>query len=466
MEKLVPEGKLSPAMFAYRYLGMTLYPWQMEAVEACRHRRAEVAVVAANGSGKTAAVTVVLLLWWLYAFPKGRCAVTSGSWQQLENQLWPALRVHEHLFSTMLGWTFNDTEVRTPQGGFITAFSTKDPGRAEGYHENVAAGAPLMVMVDEAKSVPEPIFDAMNRCTPTVRIMTSSPGVDSGTFYRAFNEDMAAWHTVEVDAWMCPHIPPERIARAQRIYGPDYERNPIYRSMIMGKFTTGEDSNMIPRRYVEEALMHRPAQRHGDKFAAVDWAAGGDETVLAMRCGNALRIVYKDRERDTVRSSNKVVALCREHGVEPWNSWGDVCGMGIAIMQAARDRSEWRFREFNGGQAAGDADHFVNLNAEAWFYFRQSLERGEVCFPDGLDQETVKQLTDRKMQWDKKGRYVLEAKSDMAARGVHSPDRADALVMAWWAGRFASYYDEPRVELPRVQREYVPVDDWDAHVVL
>lgn len=466
MERLVPEGKLSPAMFAYRYLGMTLYPWQMEAVEACRHRRAEVAVVAANGSGKTAAVNVVLLLWWLYAFPKGRCAVTSGSWQQLENQLWPALRVHEHLFATLLGWTFNDTEIRTPQGGFITAFSTKDPGRAEGYHENVAAGAPLMVMVDEAKSVPEPIFDAMNRCTPTVRIMTSSPGQDAGTFFRAFNEDRAAWHTVEVDAWMCPHIPPERIARAQRIYGPDYERNPIYRSMIMGKFTTGEDSNMIPRRYVEEALMHRPAQRHGDRFAAVDWAAGGDETVLAMRTGNQLRLVYKDRERDTVRSSNMVVSLCREHGVEPWNSWGDVCGLGIAIMQAAKERSDWHFREFNGGAPATDAEHFVNLNAEAWFFFRQSLERGEICFPDGLDAETVKQLTDRKMMWDKKGRYVLEAKSDMAARGVHSPDRADALIMAWWVGRFASYHDEPKVELPRVPMEYVPVDGWDTSVVL
>ena len=108
----------------------------------------------------------------------------------------------------------------------------------------------------------------------------------------------------------------------------------------------------------------------------------------------------------------------------------------------------------------------MNLNAEAWFFFRQSLERGEVCFPDGLDAETVKQLCDRRMQWDRKGRYVLESKADMAARGVHSPDRADALVMAWWAGRFASYYDEPVPAVEPVAREYVPVDDWDAQVVL
>jgi len=167
-----------------------------------------------------------------------------------------------------------------------------------------------------------------------------------------------------------------------------------------------------------------------------------------------------------VRSCNRVVALCREYGVEPWNAWGDVCGMGIAIMQAARERSDWRFREFNGGAAAGDAEHFVNLNAEAWFFFRQCLERGEVCFPDGLDGETVRQLCNRRLEWDKRGRYSLESKSDMAARGVHSPDRADALVMAWWAGRFASYYDEPAVEVVPVPLEYVPVDDWDANVVL
>jgi hypothetical protein len=37
----------------------------------------------------------------------------------------------------------------------------------------------------------------------------------------------------------------------------------------------------------------------------------------------------------------------------------------------------------------------------------------------------------------------LEKKDDMKERGLTSPDRADALVMAWYGGRFTNYDDTP-----------------------
>lgn len=449
-------GALSPAAFAYRWLGLKLYPWQAEVVEACSFEHAHVALVAANGSGKTAAVNTVLLLWWLYAYPRGRAVVTSGSWEQIKSQLWPSLLVYAGLFSRMLGWQFNTEEVRTPQGGFIRPFSTVQPKRAEGHHEKPAINSPMLIMVDEAKGIEEGIYDALNRCTPTCYLLTSSPGRASGTFYEAFRRNRGLYHTVRVSAFDCPHVSPERIARAQVLYGPDYENHPIYRSMILGDFTEGDDAAIVPRRLVEDALAHRPAARDGRAYTAVDWAAGGDETVMAERRGNQLRILYKDRERDTVKAAARVVGECKRRGVAAEYSFGDVCGLGVGIMQAARAMHGWRFREFNGGAPATDA-HYCNLNIQAWYYFRQSLERGEVCFTDGLDDETVDQLSDRLLEWDAKGRLRCESKEDMARRGVHSPDRADALVMAWWAGRFMEYYDTPPVTPPAPRRlEYIP----------
>jgi hypothetical protein len=32
-------------------------------------------------------------------------------------------------------WTFNEAEIRRPEGGFIVGVSVDDAGRAEGYHE-------------------------------------------------------------------------------------------------------------------------------------------------------------------------------------------------------------------------------------------------------------------------------------------------------------------------------------------
>jgi hypothetical protein len=216
--------------------------------------------------------------------------------------------------------------------------------------------------------------------------------------------------------------------------------------MVLGEFSEGEEAMMIPRYLVERALVHPCKARAGTRTAAVDWAAGGDETVLAERNGNQLRILWKDREKDTVKAAQRVVAECKRRGIEQGRAWGDVCGIGLSIMQSAQHYEKWRFKPFNGGDRVPDATkqkQFLNLNAYAWHLLRQALERGEVCFPDGLDDTTVDQLCDRFMEWNNKGLIMLEKKEDMKERGLKSPDRADALVMAWYGGRFSAYEDTP-----------------------
>lgn len=429
---------MTPNEFAALVLGLDLYEWQDEACYFSVKGKRRMALVAANGSGKTACVNVVLLLWFLYTFPKGLAMVTSGSWNQLKTQLWPNLEMHREKFPD---WRWGAEQITSPQGGFIRAYSTTQPGRAEGHHEHLPE-RPVMLMVDEAKSVPEPIYEALSRCTPTYYILTSSPGQPSGTFFDAFRRTRKLYHSVHVDAYACPHIPKWKIDLAKQLYGPEPEKHPIFRSMIMGEFTEGDEAMIIPRYLVQQALMHKPAERPGERYAAVDWAAGGDETVLAERHGNMLRILWKDREKDTVKASTRVVAECRSRGIDESQVWGDVCGLGIGIMQAARHYQDFYFKAFNGGEKS-KTEHYVNLNIEAWHYFRQSLERGEVCFPQGLDEETIDQLCNRYLEWNDKGCLKCESKKDMAARGLKSPDRADALVMAWWVGRFMSYDDEP-----------------------
>lgn len=439
---------VSPAIFAEAVLGLRLYPWQAEAVEAVGMRR-WTALVAANGSGKTACVNVVLLLWFLYMYPRGIAMVTSGSWRQLKTQLWPNLEMHRALFPQ---WDWGAERIRTPQGGFIAAYSTTDPGKAEGHHEHLPE-RPVMLMVDEAKSVPESIFQALSRCTPTYYVLTSSPGAPSGTFYRAFRTERSLYHTVRATAFACPHIKADKIERARVLYGPNYDEHPVYRSMILAEFAEGEEGVIIPRRLIEQALEHKPERREGEKYAGVDWAAGGDETTLAIRDGNAVRLVWHARVKDTVAAAESVVGRLRAYGVQEGMAWGDACGIGLGIIQAAGAMHGYRMRLFDGGQPADDNKHFANLNIEAWHYFRQSLERGEVCFADGLDEETITQLSDRYLSWKADGRLRCESKDDMKARGVHSPDRADAIVMAWWAGRHMLYRGEdgtlpPRFRIP------------------
>ncbi len=158
-------------MFANVVLGVTsIYDWQGEAMEAVG-QGLPTALLAANASGKTKRVIAPLLLWLLFSFPKAVGKMTSGSWQQIQEQLLPALNEFKPRLAS-LGWNWLDGWIESSQGGFISVFSTDQPGRAEGFHGTPEA--PLMYIIDEAKSVDDGIFAAADRCTAQYRLIASS----------------------------------------------------------------------------------------------------------------------------------------------------------------------------------------------------------------------------------------------------------------------------------------------------
>jgi hypothetical protein len=74
------------------------------------------------------------------------------------------------------------------------------------------------------------------------------------------------------------------------------------------------------------------------------------------------------------------------------------------------------------------AHRFVNLKACFYQTLADAFERDQV---QGLiDEETIGQLSGLLYELDSQGRIRIEAKEKARARGVPSPDRADALMLA------------------------------------
>ena len=94
---------MTPTEFCVRVLGIVPYLWQCEAMESVAMEQ-PTSVVAANGSGKTARLVAPLVLWFLHEFPRGQCIFTSGSWMQIEKQLWGAVKVYQHRFPHWRWW--------------------------------------------------------------------------------------------------------------------------------------------------------------------------------------------------------------------------------------------------------------------------------------------------------------------------------------------------------------------------
>src|ERR1700677_773514 len=162
---------------------LPLYHWQEEVLswfDTWPRGRVKGALCTPNGAGKSERVVASLALWWLAVHPRGKVVITTRDSKQLDNQVFPAIRRHEGKFP---GWKFVNRHITTPTGGRVVLFTTDEPGRAEGWHKEDDALGPLLIIVDEAKSVPDLIFQAIDRCTYNALLYVSSPGLKTGRFY-------------------------------------------------------------------------------------------------------------------------------------------------------------------------------------------------------------------------------------------------------------------------------------------
>jgi len=427
---------MSPAVFAVEVLGERgLYDWQVEALEAVWLQDKGLgfpqiaALAAANGSGKTAKVVAILVLWFLGRYPKGQAIITSGSFRQVEKQLWPALRVYRHKFPA---WNFLQCELRTDQGGFAIGFSTDDPGRAEGWHPKEGPDVdPVLIVVDEAKTVPDAVFDAFDRCTRRFELWVSSPGKPWGRFFSAFHALARYFYTRKVRSDECPHIDPAKRERDKEKYGED---SALFRSMHLAEFTEDEENLVASPEALAKALDGQaPAQMGGEVVAFCDFAAGRDENVLAVRRGNSVRIVKAWRETDTVQACRQFVELFKAEGLSAGQIWGDADGLGHAFCDMLAEL-KWPIQRFHGGTPSTEPETYRNTIAEVWITAVRDLERGRIHVGQ-LDPVTFRQITTRKVEWAENSSLRLESKEKMRAQGKASPDRADALLGAIACGR-------------------------------
>lgn len=236
--------------FASQRLEFDLYPWQSASLmpfDRASIEMVQVSLATPNGSGKSAVVITALVLGWLFVYPKGRVVLTTADGKQLDGQVMPAIESHRAKFPA---WKFIEREVHTPTGGSFVAFTTDDAGRAEGWHKLNDEEGPLLIIVDEAKSVPEDIFSAIDRCTYNAIMLCSSPGKMNGTFYESQTNPELGYTTLAVGLKDCPHIGQDKIDRIIRKWGPN---SPFTRSALHGEFIEIFDGDPVYYAYSAEA---------------------------------------------------------------------------------------------------------------------------------------------------------------------------------------------------------------------
>lgn len=416
----------TPAGFAQAFLGISLYPKQIKILNSFLKPHARVTTKTCNESGKTSVCIAPLILWHMTAFPFGMTVSTSGSWLQVTHQLVPRLQQFSHKFPKH---TFNQMDILRGKRAVWTGFSTNQPGRAEGFHGDKEREGPLMALADEAKTIPDTIFQAFDdRVNPDRYGMFSSPGWAEGEFYRSFNQSAGVYTDhFSITAEECPHITKESIERRIKKYGINH---PLVRSMIFAEFMELVEAALLSSSDVINCWANPPKRIGTERVCAIDWGGGVAENVVAFRQGNKVDIVDAWVEGNTHAAVGKVMRILKElqrsTGLRPEESWGDADGMGKPLNDHIRALG-WNINDFHGGLEAVD-QHHVNRITELWHTGAAKIKERKFIIPEDADLQS--QMCNRKQVPASKGRLAIESKDDMRDRGVDSPDRADAVFVA------------------------------------
>jgi len=408
----------TPIWFAREVLKQEPYEWQERVLWDVAMAEQPVALRAANGSGKTQCVAAPLILWHCAVFPESQVVSTAGVFRQVKEQLWNCLRSHRDKLGP--GWSINQVDLTAPNGSRALGFSTDDPGKFEGWHNDN-----LFMICDEAKSIPDEIFMAIERCQPKRLLLMSSAGSTTGEFASAFSTRKKYYSKHTVTSYDCPHLGSDWIAGQIEKWGRNH---PLVRSMIFSEFIDdGGIGYVVPRPSIVDCLENPPKHEDGAPLVFIDWAAGRDENVMAIVRGNQLKELICWRDKDTMAAASRAMSEINRYNVPHDRVWADDGGLGHPINDALASAGVPVRRVLNNARSF-DPDHYQNLGSELWYSAARLIENKEVILLN--DETLIEQMASRRSTFSAQGKLGLESKIDLRVRGLSSPDRADAALSA------------------------------------
>lgn len=428
----------------------TLYPWQVEigeqfgSVKPTSKEPYKFVLCAANGSGKDAFVITPFSLWFICCKIKSLVIITSSSGSQLTTQTEKyiaalAHKVNAYTSENMGGPILKIRQRRitcTLSHSEIIMFATDEAAKAEGFHPT-EANTEMAIIVNEAKSVQPEIYTALRKCTGfNYWIDVSTPGEPRGDFY---NHWMSWPNKRRVTYYDClkhqSSVEFEEDKRELREHDAHFLSKWLAEfAFVGGKYVVNQDHLKNLRNNIKGGLVQY-VNLNNEIRIGIDIAlsSNGDETVISAFRGNKQTHLITYRIKDAtllapainrdLLDKIKIKQTCD-------NIYVDDGGVGRGVIDILK-RDGWIniHRVLNQSQAK-NVKMFKNRGAEIWYKFSKLIEQKCLLLLD--DNKLYEQIAGRKYHETASGldKLLLESKRAMISKGLPSPDRADATVLA------------------------------------
>jgi len=283
-----------------------------------------------------------------------------------------------------------------------------------------------IVIVDESALIPDNMYSKILRMIGGVengKIVQLGNPFQSGHFQRAFTSPR--YQSLTIDYHQA--IKEGRIS-ADFVQEAREEMSSMDFTIFYDcQFPSGgaEDS-LIPYEWIKKAINRNVI---GDESqVGVDVARfGRDRSVYIYRRGYEVTRIAENTKVDTMSLVGWLRNLLDED--DPDNIAVDVIGIGAGVCDRL-DELGYKVTEVNVGESPDDKDKYFNLRAEVFWSLRELFKKDLIGIPN--DSSLVQELTDLRYKYSSEKKIRIEAKEDMKKRIGRSPDKADALALAFF----------------------------------
>jgi hypothetical protein len=398
------------------------------------------AVSSGRGIGKSALVSWITI-WMLTTRIGSTTIISANSESQLRSVTWA--EITKWLATAINSHWFEVSATRLMPAKWLTELVERDLKKGTRYWgvegrlwsaENPDAYAGVhnfdgvLVVFDEASGIDDSIWAVTSgfftENTPNRFWMAfSNPRRNTGYFYEVFNSKREFWTTKVVDARTVEGTDKQVYQQIIDEYGADSSQAHVE---VYGQFPSEGDDQFISASLVDEA-MKRP--KYQDQSApiviGVDPARfGADATVIAIRQGRDIIAIQRHRGDDTMTVVGHVIEAIEEY--KPTLVVIDEGGLGAGIVDRLKEQ-RYKIKGVNFGNKSANPIMYGNKRAEMWGKMKDWLKTASIP----LDRFLKTDLISPMMKPDSKGTIFLESKKDMKARGLASPDAADAICVTF-----------------------------------
>ena len=153
---------------------------------------------------------------------------------------------------------------------------------------------------------------------------------------------------------------------------------------------------------------------------------GNDKSVICLRRGDRVERIISFQGKDTMRLADEVRELAETLRVPA--VFVDETGVGGGVVDRLKQLRVPVIGVEGGGSAPRPAQ-FADMRAETFWEVARRLRDGLISLPP--DDELAGQLLAQRYDISSAGRIHLESKAKLRRQGVSSPDKADALALAF-----------------------------------